>query len=251
MRRAFLLLAVLALAGCGGGSGTPTGETTSATPTHESTLPTTLALRAYFLGPGGNVQPVARSVSATPAVGRAVIGQLLAGPGADEGLTTAIPAGTELRDLAISNGVADVRLSQTLPRAARAQLVYTLTQFPTVSSVTIDGGPRVSRADFEDETPQILVETPLRGSTVSSPIRIAGTANTFEATFDAQVLDANGNELARRFVTATSGNGQRGTYDVELRVDGPPGKITLVVFEPSAENGEPLHRVEIPLRLAG
>ena len=59
-----------------------------------------------------------------------------------------------------------------------------------------------------------------------------------------------GHEVARRFVMATSGNGQRGTYDAKLRVDAPAGEITLVVFEPSAADGSPLHRVEIPLRLA-
>jgi hypothetical protein len=242
-----LVALVVLLAGCGGGGGSATSGATSL-PTTTAPASTTM-LRVYFLGPLQRVQPVARSVRATQAVGRAAVEQLLAGPTAGDALETTIPAGTKLLGLTIRDGVADVRLSRTLSRPAQAQLVYTLTQFPTVSSVSIDGGGTVTRSDYEDETPQILVESPLRGATVSSPIRIAGTANTFEATFEADVLDASGTAVATKVVSATSGSGERGTYDATIPVDAPPGKITLVVFEPSAENGSPLHRVEIPLTL--
>jgi hypothetical protein len=257
VRRALpLLVAVLALAGCGGGSTTTSGTTTATAPTTPTTTsPTTttsstIALRAYFLGPARKVQPVSRTVPATPALGRAAVEQLFAGPSAVEQLATSIPSDTKLLGLTIQDGVASVRLSRDLPRAAQAQLVYTLTQFPTVDSVSIGGGAKVTRSDYEDETPQILVETPLRDATVASPIRVAGTANTFEATFEADILDASGTAVATKVVTATSGSGERGTYDVKIPVDTPPGKITLVVFEPSAKDGSPLHRVEVPLTLA-
>ena len=254
MRRALpVLVAVLAVAGCGGGGSSTTTVVTTVPPTTTATTTTptgsTVALRVYFLGPARKVQPVPRTVPATPAVGRAAIEQLLAGPTADEQLATSVPADTKLVSLTIQDGVGSVRLSRELPRAAQAQLVYTLTQFPTVRSVSIDGGGKVTRSDYEDETPQILVETPLRDTTVTSPIRVAGTANTFEATFEADILDASGTAVATKVVTATSGSGERGTYDAKIPVDAPPGTITLVVFEPSAKDGSPLHRVEIPLTL--
>ena len=64
---------------------------------------------------------------------------------------------------------------------ALAQIVYTLTQFPTVESVEIDG-ESYTRADFEEQTPSVLVESPLPFEEVTSPLRATGTANTFEAT---------------------------------------------------------------------
>jgi germination protein M len=110
------------------------------------------------------------------------------------------------------------------------------------------GGKQLTRASFEDETPAILVETPLPDATVSGPLRVAGTANTFEATFMIQVFVA-GTKVYDHFATATSGSGTRGTYDVSIPVRA-TGAGKLVVFESSAENGQPLHQVEIPLRFA-
>ena len=85
---------------------------------------------------------------------------------------------------------------------------------------------------------------------MTSPIHVTGTANTFEATFNYRLEDAQGNKLAKDFVTATSGSGTRGTFDftVPFTVDSAQdGK--LVVFELSAEDGSVIHEREIPLRL--
>jgi hypothetical protein len=56
-----------------------------------------------------------------------------------------------------------------------------------------------------------------------------------------------GKKVYEHFATATSGSGTRGTYDVSIPVAG-KGAGKLVVYESSAENGQPLHRVEVPLR---
>ena len=92
-----------------------------------------------------------------------------------------------------------------------------------------------------------VVETPLPHEAVTSPLHVRGTANTFEATFDVRLFDAAGRKLLQRFVTATSGSGTRGTYDVTLTFPDTVEPRWLEVFEPSAENGEPLHKVRIPL----
>ncbi len=94
------------------------------------------------------------------------------------------------------------------------------------------------RADLEEFAPSVLVESPTVGEQVSSPLRIIGTANTFEATFNVEVVDAKGRVLGKRFVTATSGSGTRGTFDAEVpfkATGAGPGK--LIVFELSAEDG--------------
>jgi hypothetical protein len=200
---------------------------------------------------------------------------LLAGPTRAEvaaGLSTAIPEGTELRGVSVSNGVATVDLGGTFEDGGGsvsmlgriAQVVATLTRFPTVQRVAfrIDGrpvdaiggegvvvDPPVGRRAIEGQTPQILVESPLPGETVTSPIRLRGTANVFEATVSLDARDAAGKVILQTFTTATSGNGTRGTFDTELAVPDHEGRITVVAYEASAKDGRPLHVVEVPLTL--
>jgi len=254
-----ILLLAAALAGCGSHrSATETTPppaptaTTTPTPNPTTTQEATSAFHVYFLR-DGKVAPVARTVSGT-GVAVAALRALAAGPTDDEraqGLTTQLTSGNAVTGVSIDSGVATVTLNEDLSHAALAQLVYTLTQFPTVQAVRtsrmISGAPSLTRATFEDVTPQILVESPLPNETVTSPLRVRGTANTFEATFDLELQDASGRTIVKRFVTATSGSGTRGTYDTQLAFPTSSGRLTLVAYEPSAENGKPLHVVRIPL----
>jgi germination protein M len=251
MRRiALALVLVVGLAGCGGGKNS--AQTTQTQPT--TTGASTTTLRVYLIR-DGKVGPVGRAVPPTQAVATAAIEELLKGPSSEEagiGLTTSIPDGTTLGTVSIAAGVATVTLSpEPSNDAARAQVVYTLTQFPTVGSVRFGAaGAPVGRADFEAETPRILVEAPLPFDTVTSPVRIAGTSDTFEANFTAELVAADGTVLDKHFVTATSGSGTRGTYASTLTYPaGTTGSATVKVWEPSAENGQPLGAVEIPVQL--
>ena len=246
----FSLIGLLLLLGaCGGnGSSTTSGatETTSTTSATTTTEPETTALRVYYLL-DGKVQPVAREVPKTQAVARAALDELANGPTASEsdlGLTSEVPAGSS--GIAIENRVAKPSGLTGLSRTGLAQVVYTLTQFPTVDEVEIDGRT-YARHDFEDETPIILVESPLPDESVSSPIRATGTANTFEATFEYDVVGPDGKVLATHFVTATSGSGTRGTFDFTTKPFSATGDGALVVYELSAKDGSRIHEVRIPL----
>ena len=252
MTRPRLALAALGLllllaAGCGGGA----KETGTAT-THELTVTATSAprpirLRVYLLR-DGKVAPVAREAPGTTAVAGAALSALGRGPTDDErsqGLTTDLPPAPRF-DLELLDGVLRLGGADDLRRPALAQVVFTATQFASVRAVEV-GGRELRRADFEQETPAILVETPLPGERVTGPLRVAGTANTFEATFMLQLF-AGDRKLYDHFVTATSGSGTRGTYEASVPFD-VKGAGRLVVFEASAEDGRPLHRVEIPLEL--
>ena len=99
----------------------------------------------------------------------------------------------------------------------------------------------------EDPLPPIVIESPLPGESVTSPIRVTGTANVFEATVSFEVRDDAGNVVMRTFTTATSGSGTRGTFETELAVPNLAGPATIVAFEASAEDGSPLHVVEVPV----
>jgi hypothetical protein len=220
--------------------------TTTAPPTG-----TSKELKIYLLHEG-KVAPVSRTVVPGPRVGAAAVRELLEGPSADEqGLETAIPAGTELESLAIAGGVASVELSTPLGQDdAVAQVVYTLTQFPTVKRVDVGADTPLGRRAFENQTPAILVESPLPGKSVEPGFAVTGTANTFEATFNYELEDDAGRVLSDDFVTATSGSGTRGSFrfTVEYEHDG-PGEGKLVVFELSAEDGSRINEHEIPLAL--
>jgi immunoglobulin-like protein involved in spore germination/sporulation and spore germination protein len=258
MKRVVLLLvATMLTAACGHTSrstqsitpATTATVTTAGGTTTVAPLPQQTTVRVYFLR-DGKVAPVARSV-ALPAVATAALEQLVAGPTAQEaaaGYTSA--ARDTTTSVTITNGIATLDLP-SLSHAGLAQVVYTLTQFPTVHGIrgkrSIGDSAPLTRADFEDVTPAILVESPLPGQTVTSPLRVVGTANTFEATFDLEILNSSGVRAAWRFVTASSGSGTRGTFDTTISFPRTGGLITLVAYEPSAENGKPLHVARIPL----
>lgn len=284
MRHALVVLVVLAAAtGCGSSrtasrtvetrAASAGGTTATAPVATGTTTPAAIVLRAYLLR-DGVVAPVARTVPLTQGVARAALAELLAGPTAEEtsaGFATDVPANARLLGVTIDGGVATVDLTHAFAEGAEAtvaprlaQVVYTLTQFESVTSVrfALDGKPftaltdgagvplpgAATRADYEALTPTLLVESPLPGETVTSPLRIAGTANAFEATFQAEVEDASGAVLGHRTVMATSGSGERGTFAETLSFEGSgPGR--LVVYENSAENGSRIHEVTIPLSL--
>lgn len=254
---------------------TVTPTTTAATTTRPAPAGTSHVL--VYLLRDEKIGAAGRSVPLTPGIGAAAMRALLAGPTAEDraaGLSSAIPSGTTLRGLDIAGGVATVDLSSqfasgggSLSMQARvAQVVHTLTQFPTVDAVRfeLDGRPvtalggegvdvskPLTRKDVEALAPAVLVEAPTPGAEVASPLHATGTANTFEATFMAEIRDADGKVIAKRFVTATSGSGERGTFDFTLpfRVEEEQGG-TLVVYEISAEDGSRIHEVRIPVRLA-
>jgi hypothetical protein len=102
------------------------------------------------------------------------------------------------------------------------------------------------------ELPAIVVETPAPDETVTSPVTVAGSANVFEANVTIIVLDADGNELARDFTTATCGTGCRGDYslDLEFAVGEEQAGTIVVQDDDAAGTGTPPHQVEVPVTLA-
>ena len=202
----------------------------------------------YFLD-DGKVWPERRGITTGPAIATTTIHQLF--EGTESELTTAIPPETRVRGLAIEGEVASVELEpEVTDRRALAQLTYTLTQFDTVERVSFNGGVPVGRAAVEEQTPAIRVESPVTGEEVESGFEVSGTANTFEATFQYELLDAADKILRKDFVTATSGSGTRGSFrfTVPYQVSAPKAG-RLVVFEISAEDGSRTNERSVALAL--
>jgi germination protein M len=298
-----LLVLVLAASACGGEDATSVGPSPTATEagtappaapgtetdaaetdTTGTTPAAPVSFEVWFAAPdlderlngGGDPKLFAvRRSAQTVAVGRAALEELIAGPESGDGarVSSAVPAGTRLLGLNIEDGLATVDLSSefesgggSLSMQMRlAQVVFTLTQFPTVVAVAfhLDGEPvsvfsgegivldgPVDREDYADLMPAILVESPAPGARISSPVSVSGTANVFEANVTVRVLNAAGKELARTFTTATCGTGCRGDFSTTLafpaQAAGTEGFV-VVEDDDAAGMGFPPHQVRIPV----
>lgn len=171
MRRLTIIFAALLLvvAACGDGDvgdGGPvtTGDgasppVTSTTQTPGTTQPpggsdsttttvpeTTRFVDVYFLKDGQYATAVATKIPATPDVAANAIRALIAGPSEAQqeiGLSSSVPTDTLLLGITIEDGLATVDLSREFESGGGsfamltrlAQVVYTLTQFPTVDEV--------------------------------------------------------------------------------------------------------------------
>ncbi|HEX9121938.1 MAG TPA: Gmad2 immunoglobulin-like domain-containing protein [Actinomycetota bacterium] len=259
----------------------PTQPTVTPEPTQSpSSQPTgdgTMTFEVWFASGEGYLFVTHRTEPASPRIGTAAVEALLAGPSATErgaDVGTAVPEGSQLLGLTVEDGLATVDLSRefesgggSLSMMLRlAQLTYTLTQFPTVDAVSLELDGKaievfsgeglmvdhpMTRKAWDDLLPAILVEQPGIGEQVSSPFTVVGSADVFEATVSISLLDAAGNEIVRTFTTATCGTGCRGTFEKTIRYEVPSTQTgTLRVYEASAENGEPINVVEIPIVLS-
>lgn len=278
---------LLAVAGCGGdddddaattttvAAATTAASATTAPVGSTTTSPAQATVRSVYFLRGEEVGPTGREVDrSSPA--RGALEALLEGPTPAElelGFSTTIPEGTELLGVTIADGVATVDLSGsfddgggTLSMTGRlAEVVFTLTQFPTVDAVsfriegeavTAIGGEGilveepVDRTYFADLTPAILVESPLPFERVSSPLRITGVNNTFEGNVVYRVTGPDGEVLAEGHTTGTGGMGTWGPFEASAEFDaGAAEAATLRVFEASARDGSEINVVEIPVEL--
>jgi len=217
-----------------------------------------------------------RIVSSSPA--HAAIEALLDGPNALEteiGMFTSIPTGTRLIDIAIANGVAIIDLSAEFEQSSGSlaefmrvgQIVFTLTQFDDIDGVSfkiagvetrtlgshgIDASTPLDRNDFEAIRALILPERPYPGALFHSGDSISGESNTFEASVEWVVTDADGVIIGEGFTTATNGNGSWGTFDITGVLDAETaGRGSVVVFDTSAKDGSQINIVEYPVILEG
>jgi hypothetical protein len=214
---ALLVLLILAAAACGSKTNAPT--TTRRVPVS----PAPMALTVFRVR-GGILRPTIVHVPRTGALAAAALDAL------------GLPASIE-----VTKGTATVGLAKAT-EAQQAEIVFTLTQFPTIERVDVAGRTGLGRRDFERYLPPILVETPPAGSTVASTFHVSGTASVFEATLVVQLV-RNGRIIAKRSVMASEGAPGRGIFDSTFHAT--PGALTIQAFAPSAVDGSPQHEVAV------
>jgi hypothetical protein len=289
MRRLAPLPALLLLVGCGGATDlgpAPKARSQAAVGLRSPTPKQKVVSLKIWLVQGKGIVVRNRAHPETVRVATAAMRELLAGPTHGErlgsGIGTAIPRGTRLLGIGIDNGIATVDLSSQFQSGGGseslqlrlAQVVYTLTQFPTVSKVRfeLDGTTvnvlsnqgivshyPVGRKDYgnpecagipSSKQGFIVVNQPRSGAHVGNGLSVSGCSSTFEGTLNWDLKTKDG-------VTVSAGTAQGGSLGPgRFRFTIPPrsveqGPAVLEVYEPPASGeGGPTSRVTVPLVLA-
>src|SRR3954454_13111325 len=230
INRLLVLCAFMALvASCGGSdSATTVTVTTEAAPTTTAGTTTSVSssplVVTVYKVVDGSIFPGVVRVPRTQAVARAALGAL---------------------GFAAEVSVADGTATVNLPKATQdeqAEIVYTLTQYPSIERVDVAGRTGLTRDDFASYLSPIFVETPLPGADVPATLTVSGSASVFEATLVVRLL-RDGKQLEKRTVTATEGAPSRGTFGTTFTAT--PGPLQIQVYSPSAEDGSAQHEVDV------
>ncbi len=285
-----MAVALLFLSACGNGEGnTADSSTTASAEPNESTTTASsipdstgesgdgIPVTIYFTR-DGKVSPAGRSATSSDTVARDALTALLGSPDAQEvgwGLGTTIPEGTSLLGVEIADGVGTVDLSGEFEAAGdslsislrTAQVVFTLTQFPTVDRVAVEiegepvesiggedvlAGSPVTRDSFGDVTPVILVESPLPGATIVSPITVTGSSATFEGTVRIAITDGDGGTVYDSFFTSTGANGVWGPFEETVEFQATAGSGTVSLWEDDVSSDTPgarRNKVDVPVEI--
>jgi Sporulation and spore germination/Immunoglobulin-like domain of bacterial spore germination len=294
MRKLAPLPVLLLLAGCGGGAsslGPAPKAKANAAPALQSPTPSqkqkALALSIWLVQGKGLVERH-RAHAPTVRVATAAVEKLLAGPTQGErrgsGIGTAIPRGTRLIGIGIDKGIATVDLTSQFQAGGGSysmqqrlgQVVYTLTQFPTVKKVKfeLDGSPvdvfssegivldhPVGRGDYKNligdcagypasKQGFIAVTSPRPGGVVSPLAAVRGCSSTFEGTVNWNLKAKDGTQVASGF--ANGGSLQPGEFSFIPKYQlakSEPG--ALEVYEaPASGEGHAVRRTVVPVQLA-
>lgn len=190
----------------------------------------------------------ATSTAASPAVTLTVYGPDLRPRRVRVAATRAVAAaalhaiGVDAR-VEIARGTATV----ALPRATEtqiAQIVLTLTEFPSVRRVDVAGRTGVTR---DQALPPIVVDAPAAGATVPATFAVRGTASVYEATLVLE-LRRGSTVLGRKTVTASEGAPARGSFSATLHASS-PGPATIAVYAPSAVDASPQHEQDVEVMI--
>jgi hypothetical protein len=99
--------------------------------------------------------------------------------------------------------------------------------------------------------PSMFLDTPAEGSTVTSPVTVAGRARVFEANVRITIYEANGNKLVDTFTTAAEGAPALAPYSKSVPFTVATTQQGCVrVWEESAQDGSPRNVVQHEVTLS-
>lgn len=278
----FLLVAAVAMAGCGqtarpGGQNQPSGQSP---PGQGSAQQQPLALPVYYLKSANGEEYLVREihyVSNAKDPETAALEKLIVGRPVTPGATRVLPPDTKILGLKINNGLATVNFSPEVLKAnvgaegealGIQSIVDTLTEFPEIKGVSFEVNGKVDQRTkdwwghvglyeqpFHRDVsrvyePAIWVTHPTANQIAGVPLLVKGSARVFEGHVIARLLDGQGRELARGTATASAGAPGRGDFEIRLKFTPPrSGQGTLEVFSPGPKDGSEQNKVIVPVRL--
>ena len=198
---------------------------------------------------------------------------LFRGPTPEEtawGFASQVPHSTRVLSVSAGQGLATVDLSAEFAtdgdarsmQQRVAQVVFTLTALDAIERVAlkVEGeplrtlgeplsglGPSVSRDDFQDVRPQILVVSPAPGATISSPVQVSGESNTPDRTFAIEIVGAKGSPVTEQLASSADGSSGWLPFEtsVEFETDVGAGEVVCYVF--SSADGSRTYENRIPV----
>ncbi len=143
------------------------------------------------------------------------------------------------------------RIGFSLAAALLAAIVFAAAMALMASPATAQGGVCPENPDPVDaDDPNVIVDTPVDGDEVTSPMAVEGQARVFEANVRLTLFDAQGDELVDTFTTAAEAGPALAPYATTLEFDVPgTGPGCLRVFEESAQDGSPVNVVQVEVTL--
>jgi hypothetical protein len=143
--------------------------------------------------------------------------------------------------------------SRDRPRFEAVDAVAFAIEGEPVTTFSAEGieleGPQ-TREQYADWLPAVFVDRPAWGEPVTSPIRVAGLSNVFEAVSQVMLTDDDGLPLFEESVMATCGTGCWGEWSVDIPHDVDREQVgALIVWTNSAKDGSRIHVREQPVLL--
>lgn len=140
-----------------------------------------------------------------------------------------------------------VRTATATPTATTPAVT---TAAATTTAVTPTPRQNVCAANPNPTTPDINnVTAPVAFAQITSPVQVTGQIAAFEAVYQVTIYDAQGNEIVDQFAQSNQGQTLAPfSTSIPFTVS-QPTPACLWVYELSAQDGSPIHVVQVPVTL--
>lgn len=142
--------------------------------------------------------------------------------------------------------VASKSVTSPTTSAAPRATAYPAATPPRIAVATSTPGATPTSGSSLDAA--IVVASPRSGETITSPVRVTGTASVFEATLSVRVKDSTGKVVGQGRATASLGAPGRGTFTVDIPFDG-AGSGVIEAYTNSPRDGKESELVSVPVIL--
>jgi hypothetical protein len=122
---------------------------------------------------------------------------------------------------------------------------------PAIQNTSENGQSKAAAPVVETSNQSLSVTSPTPDQAVTSPFRVEGKSNFFEAHTAIRMKDANGKVMAQSFATASGWMDNLYPFATYVSYSKPPTATgTVEIYEPSAQDGSDINLISIPVKFA-